>query len=109
MDFREDVRISKEMLKRLSDSYRKLRNTFRYCLANLYDFDPAKDQVPAGQMMEVDQWALLRTARLIEQCRGAYRKFEFHKVYHALYHFCTVELSAFYFDILKDRLYTAAP
>ena len=109
MDFREDVRISKEMLTRLSDSYRKIRNTFRYCLANLYDFDPAKDQVPAGQMMEVDQWALLRTARLIEQCRGAYRKFEFHKVYHALYNFCTVELSAFYFDILKDRLYTAAP
>jgi isoleucyl-tRNA synthetase len=109
MDFREDVRISKEMLTRLSDSYRKIRNTFRYCLANLYDFDPAKDQVSIGQMLEVDQWALYRAARLVELCRGAYQTFEFHKVYHALYNFCTVELSAFYLDIAKDRLYTAAP
>ncbi len=109
MDFRDDVRISKEMLTRLSDSYRKIRNTFRYCLANLYDFDPATNPVPAAEMMESDQWALARTARLAESCRGAYEKFEFHKVYHSIYNFCTVELSAFYFDILKDRLYTAAP
>ncbi|HLF07118.1 MAG TPA: isoleucine--tRNA ligase, partial [Thermoplasmata archaeon] len=109
MDFRDDVRISKEMLTRLSDSYRKIRNTFRYCLANLYDFDPAKDQVPAARMMEVDQWALARAGALAELCRSSYQKFEFHKVYHAIYNFCTVELSAFYFDILKDRLYTAAP
>jgi isoleucyl-tRNA synthetase len=109
MDFREDVRISKEMLTRLSDSYRKIRNTFRYCLANLYDFDPAKDEVPISRMLEVDQWALYRAARLVELCRSAYQNFEFHKVYHALYNFCTVELSAFYLDIAKDRLYTAAP
>ena len=109
MDFREDVRISKEMLTRLSDSYRKIRNTFRYCLANLYDFDPAKDPVPIGKMLEVDQWALYRTARLVELCRNSYQEFGFHKVYHSLYNFCTVELSAFYLDIAKDRLYTAAP
>ena len=109
MDFRDDVRISKEMLTRLSDSYRKIRNTFRYCLANLYDFDPATNTVPAAEMMEADQWALARTARLAESCRVAYEKFEFHRAYHAIYNFCTVELSAFYFDILKDRLYTAAP
>ena len=109
MDFRDDVRISKEMLTRLSDSYRKIRNTFRYCLANLYDFDPAKNQVPGARMLEVDQWALARAANLADLCRNSYEKFEFHKVYHAIYNFCTVELSAFYFDILKDRLYTAAP
>ncbi|OFW35646.1 MAG: isoleucine--tRNA ligase [Acidobacteria bacterium RIFCSPLOWO2_12_FULL_60_22] len=109
MDFRDDVRISKEMLTRLSDSYRKIRNTFRYCLANLYDFDPAKDSVPLGRMMEVDQWALYRMARLVELCRNSYQELGFHKVYHAIYNFCTVELSAFYLDIAKDRLYTAAP
>jgi isoleucyl-tRNA synthetase len=109
MDFRDDVRISKEMLTRLSDSYRKIRNTFRYCLANLYDFDPAQNQVPAAQMLEADQWALWQTGLVVSQCRDRYQEFAFHKVYHDLYDFCTVELSAFYFDILKDRLYTAAP
>ena len=109
MDFREDVRISREMLTRLSDSYRKLRNTFRFCLANLYDFDPQQDAVPIREMLEVDQWALSRAARLVELCRNWYPEFGFHKVYHALYNFCTVELSAFYLDIAKDRLYTSAP
>ncbi|MBI3894618.1 MAG: isoleucine--tRNA ligase, partial [Acidobacteria bacterium] len=108
-DFRDDIRISKDRLIRLSESYRKIRNTFRFCLANLYDFDPAKDQVPLNQMMEVDQWVLYRTSRLVELCRNWYQEFGFHKVYHALYNFCTIELSAFYLDITKDRLYTAAP
>ncbi|OFV96472.1 MAG: hypothetical protein A3F68_06110 [Acidobacteria bacterium RIFCSPLOWO2_12_FULL_54_10] len=108
-DFRDDIRISTDRITRLSESYRKLRNTFRYCLANLYDFDPAKDQVPPGDMLEVDQWALQRTAQLAEQCRNSYQEFGFHKVFHALYNFCTVDLSAFYLDITKDRLYTAAP
>ena len=107
-DFKEDLRISKEMLERMSDSYRKIRNTFRYLLSNLYDFDPAKDQVPASSMLEVDQWALQRTAQLVEQCRTHYQEYAFHKVYHAVYHFCTVEMSAFYLDITKDRLYTSA-
>ncbi|HLA38520.1 MAG TPA: class I tRNA ligase family protein, partial [Candidatus Glassbacteria bacterium] len=109
MDFREDVRISKEMLNRLSESYRKIRNTFRFCLANLGDFDPQRHAVSLEQMMEVDQWALHRTARLVELCRNWYPEYGFHKVYHAIYNFCTVELSAFYLDISKDRLYTAAP
>ena len=109
MDFRDDVRISREMLFRLTDSYRKIRNTFRYCLANLFDFDPDQDAVPVGRMMEVDQWVLYRTSRLVEMCRSWYEEFAFHKVYHAVYNFCTVELSAFYLDIAKDRLYTAAP
>jgi isoleucyl-tRNA synthetase len=107
-DFREDVRISKEMLQRLSDSYRKIRNTFRYVLANLYDFDPVRDAVAVGAMREVDQWALDRTAQLVEQCRGWYQEFAFHKVANAVTNFCTVELSSFYFDIAKDCLYTAA-
>ncbi|MBI2816585.1 MAG: isoleucine--tRNA ligase [Acidobacteria bacterium] len=109
MDFRDDVRISKEMLERLSDSYRKIRNTFRFCLANLFDFDPQHDSVPLEQMLEVDQWAVYRMSRLAALCRNAYQEFGFHKAYHGIYNFCTVELSAFYLDITKDRLYTAAP
>ena len=108
-DFRDDIRISKDRLNRLSESYRKIRNTFRFCLANLYDFHPDRDRVPLNQMMEVDQWALYRTSRMVESCRNWYQELGFHKVYHALYNFCTVELSAFYLDIAKDRLYTAAP
>ncbi len=107
-DTRDDVRISKEILERLSDSYRKIRNTFRYCLANLFDFDPAKDSVPLGEMLEVDQWAVFRMSRLVELCRNWYQEFGFHKAYHAIYNTCTVELSAFYLDIAKDRLYTGA-
>ena len=96
-----------EMLTRLSEAYRKLRNTFRYCLGNLYDFDPAKDSVEAGQLEEIDSWALVRTAELLERAQAAYDEYAFHKVYRGVYDFATVDLSAFYFDILKDRLYTA--
>ncbi len=103
----EDVAISPEMLTRLSEAYRKLRNTFRYCLGNLHDFDPAKDAVAGDELEEIDAWALLRTAELLERVYGAYQEYAFHKVYRAVYDFATVELSAFYFDILKDRLYTA--
>jgi isoleucyl-tRNA synthetase len=109
MDFRDDFRISKEMLQRLSDSYRKIRNTFRYVLANLYDFNPASDAVSTSEMREVDLWALDRTAQLVSQSRAWYEEFAFHKVANAITSFCTVELSAFYFDIAKDVLYTAAP
>jgi isoleucyl-tRNA synthetase len=107
VEFGEDVSISPEMLTRLSEAYRKLRNTFRYCLGNLYDFDPAKDSVEGGQLEELDTWALLRTAELTERIRAAYQDYAFHKVYRGVYDFATVDLSAFYFDILKDRLYTA--
>jgi isoleucyl-tRNA synthetase len=105
--FGEDATISPEMLIRLSEAYRKLRNTFRYCLANLYDFDPEKDLVGGEQLEEIDAWALARTAEVLARIETAYEEYAFHKVYRALYDFATVELSAFYFDILKDRLYTA--
>jgi isoleucyl-tRNA synthetase len=105
--FGEDANISQEMLTRLSEAYRKLRNTFRYCLANLYDFDPAQDMVKGGELEEIDAWALARTADVLERVEAAYQEYAFHKVYRALYDFATVDLSAFYFDILKDRLYTA--
>jgi isoleucyl-tRNA synthetase len=95
------------MLARLSEAYRKLRNTFRYCLGNLYDFDPQKDSVEGAQLELLDAWALVRTAELLERVRTAYEEYAFHKVYRAIYDFATVDLSAFYFDILKDRLYTA--
>jgi isoleucyl-tRNA synthetase len=77
-------------------------------LGNLSDFDPQKDAVPAEKLAEIDQWVLLRAAGLVERCRGWYDNFEFHKVYHSVYAFATVDLSAVYFDVLKDRLYTSA-
>ena len=109
VDFHEDVRASETILTRLQDAYRKLRNTFRYMLGNLAGFDPALDAVPVAEMLELDQWILLRAEAFVERCRAWYNDFEFHKVYHALYDFATVDLSALYFDVLKDRLYTAAP
>jgi isoleucyl-tRNA synthetase len=108
VEFHEDVRISPLILTRLTDAYRKLRNTFRYMLSNLPDFDPSKDTVPAEELFEIDQWILLRAEDLIARCRAWYDNFEFHKVYHTVYAFATVDLSAVYFDILKDRLYTSA-
>jgi len=106
-EFGEDVTISADMLARLSEAYRKLRNTFRYCLSNLYDFDPAENQVEGERLEEIDAWALLRTAELMARVQAAYEEYSFHKVYRAIYDYATVDLSAFYFDILKDRLYTA--
>ncbi|MGH9789429.1 MAG: class I tRNA ligase family protein, partial [Candidatus Acidiferrales bacterium] len=85
------------------------RNTFRYCLSNLSGFDPARDAVPNEKLEELDRWMLGRTADLAARCRAAYDRYEFFKVYHALHSFCTVDLSAVYFDILKDRLYTSHP
>jgi isoleucyl-tRNA synthetase len=108
-EFTEDVRISETILARLSEAYRKLRNTFRYTLGNLCDFDPAVDAVPAAEMLELDQWILLRADDLVKQCRTWYDEFAFHKVYHAIYDFAITDLSALYFDVLKDRLYTTAP
>ena len=107
VDFREDVVISPDILARLSEAYRKLRNTFRYCLSNLFDFDPSRDSVSGDQLAEIDAWALARTADLLERIETAYNEAAFHKVYRAIYDFATIDLSAFYFDILKDRLYTS--
>jgi isoleucyl-tRNA synthetase len=107
VEFGEDVSISPDMLARLSEAYRKLRNTFRYCLGNLYDFDPAKDMVGGDQLEEIDTWALARTADLLERSAAAYGEYAFHKVYRGVSDFATVEMSKFYLDILKDRLYTS--
>jgi isoleucyl-tRNA synthetase len=106
LDYHDDVRISDEILKRISDAYRKLRNTARYCLGNIYDFDPKRDRVPFGQMAEIDRWALAKLNEVTKRALAAYGRYEFTDVYQSLYHFATVELSALYFDILKDRLYT---
>ncbi len=109
VEFTEDVRISETILARLSEAYRKIRNTFRYALGNLCDFDPSRDAVPVPEMLEIDQWILVRAEQLVERCRGFYEEFSFHRAYQALYNFCTIDLSSLYFDVLKDRLYTAAP
>ncbi len=105
--FGEDASISHDMLSRLSEAYRKLRNTFRFCLGNLYDFDPEKDSVEPARLEEIDVWALVKTSHVMKDVQFAYERFYFHWVYRALYDFATVDLSAFYFDVLKDRLYTA--
>ena len=107
VNFNEDVRISETIQTRLVDAYRKLRNTFRYLLGNLSDFDPARDAVPAEELPEIDQWILLRAEDLVTRCLGSYESLEFHRVYHSVYAFATVDLSSIYFDVLKDRLYTA--
>ena len=103
-DYREDVRISDEIINRLVEAYRKLRNTARFLISNLYDFDPDRDAVTQG-LPELDRWILHRTQNLLARCRDAYENFEFHIVYHALNNFCSVDLSAQYLDIVKDRLY----
>ena len=108
VDFTEDVRFSDTIVSRLIEAYRKLRNTFRYALGNLHDFDPAKDAVPAAELLEIDKWILSRTEELIKSARKSYEENAFHKVYRAIYDFATTDLSAVYFDVLKDRLYTAA-
>ncbi|MGH9524604.1 MAG: isoleucine--tRNA ligase [Terriglobales bacterium] len=109
VDFREDVRADDNLMKVLAENYRKFRNTFRYVLSNLYDFDPAKDVVAPGEMEFLDRVMLLRTAGIAAQCLKWYADFSFHRIYQALNAFCNTELSAIYFDILKDRLYTYAP
>ncbi len=103
-DYHADVRCSKEIFKQIAQNYLKFRNTARYCLGNLDGFD-ANDLVPADQMEELDRWALTKLNELILQCRKSYDNYEFHVVSHAINDFCVVELSSFYLDILKDRLY----
>ncbi len=109
VDFTEDVRFSDTIVSRLIEAYRKLRNTFRYALGNLHDFDPEADAVPVNELPEIDRWILSRTEDLIRRARASYSENAFHKVYRAIYDFATTDLSAVYFDVLKDRLYTAAP
>jgi isoleucyl-tRNA synthetase len=108
-DFKEDMRCSDEILQRVSETYRKIRNTARFALGNLDGFDPAADAVGLNEMPEVDRWVLDELDVVVGRVLEGYRAYEFHAVYHALYNFCTVTLSARYFDIIKDRLYTSAP
>jgi isoleucyl-tRNA synthetase len=104
-DYRDDVRLSDNILKQLGDAYRRFRNTARFMLGNLYDFDPEKDLVPLQDREELDLVALSWLAQLTERVKRAYRDYEFHLVFHRLHQFCAVEMSALYLDILKDRLY----
>ncbi len=109
VDFREDVAASENLMQRVSDNYRKLRNTLRFLLGNLHDFDPATNKVEFAQMEPLDQYILARLAELTTKIRTAYDNFEFHRAYHALNEFVNTDLSALYLDVLKDRLYTFAP
>ncbi len=101
--------MSERVMTQLSEAYRKIRNTFRFALGNLSDFDPSRDALSNDQLEELDRWMLDRTAELAKKCREWYSNYEFHRVYHAIHDFCVVDLSSFYFDVLKDRLYTKAP
>jgi len=107
-DYRDNIRLSKEILERLTEAYRRIRNTCRYILGNLYDFDADTEAIPYEQMEELDRWALDRLQALNERVLKAYENFEFHLVYHNLHNFCVLDLSSFYLDIIKDRLYTSA-
>jgi isoleucyl-tRNA synthetase len=109
VDFREDVAASENLMQRVSENYRKLRNTLRFLLSNLSDFDPAEDAVAWDAMQPLDQYILARTAELDAAVRKAYDEFEFHRAYQALNEFTNSDLSALYLDVVKDRLYTFAP
>lgn len=104
-DYHADIRISNDILKQLSDAYRKIRNTARFILSNLGDFDPDKDSVPAEKLVGIDKWAMARMDEIIDKCKAAYDKLDYHIVYSTMRDFCTIDLSNFYLDILKDRLY----
>jgi isoleucyl-tRNA synthetase len=115
VDFREDVAASENLMQRVADNYRKLRNTFRFLLGNLNGFDPAQHALPYEDLLPLDQYMLARTRELVEKVSGAdgnggwYGDFQFHRVYQAINEFCIVDLSALYLDVLKDRMYTFAP
>ena len=108
LDYRDDTPISEEILARCAEGYRKIRNTARYLLSNLYDFDPASDSVPPEKLLPLDRWALSETRAVLARVREAYETYQFHVIYHQLVNFSATTLSAFYLDILKDRLYASA-
>ena len=109
VDFREDVVGSEALMLRIAENYRKIRNTFRYILGNLGDFNPETDAVPFDKMEALDRYVLSQTLAFASEVKTSYDEFAFHKIYHRVNHFCIVDLSAFYFDVLKDRLYISAP
>ncbi len=104
-DYSDDIRLSDQILTRLADAYRKIRNTYRFILGNLYDFDVNKDALRPQEMLELDRWALSETCKLLEAATKSYEEFLFHDVFHSVYNFCVIQMSSFYLDILKDRLY----
>ncbi len=108
IDYRKDISVSLDLIKQTAEAYRKIRNTFKYCLGNLGDFDPAADAVALEEMDEIDRWILIQAEELKERVTEAYRKFEFHRVYREIHNFCVIPMSSFYMDVLKDRLYTYA-
>jgi isoleucyl-tRNA synthetase len=108
-DYRDNIRLSNEILQRLTEAYRRIRNTCRYLLGNLVGFNPIEDMVDYEQMEELDRWALNRLQEMNERIHKAYEDFEFHIVYHTLHNFCVIDLSSFYLDIIKDRLYVSPP
>ena len=109
VDFREDTAASENLMQRCAEIYKKLRNTFRFLLGNLHGFDPSRDQIKEAELLPLDRYMLARTRELTEKILGWYETFEFHRVYHAVNEFAIVDLSSFYLDVLKDRMYTFAP
>ena len=107
-NFMEDNRCGENLLKQVSEMYRRIRNTFRFLINNLYDFDPSLHAVADPELEELDRWAIEQLNLVVETCENAYNKYEFHRVYQSVINFCSVELSAFYLDVLKDRLYASA-
>jgi isoleucyl-tRNA synthetase len=105
-DYSNEMSVSDEILKRMSDSYRRMRNTVRFLLGNLAGFDPARDALPIAELVALDRWALTRTRHLQQEIVAAYRSFDFHLIYQKVHNFCVVDLGGFYLDVLKDRLYT---
>lgn len=108
-DFKSDVRVSRDILNQMSEVYRKIRNTCRFLLGNLYDFEPGKDMISYDELPELDRWVLDRLARLVQRINKAYENYEYHHLYHALHNFCTIDLSSVYLDIIKDRVYCSLP
>ena len=107
-DYHSDIRVSQDILKQMSEVYRKIRNTARFILGNISDFNPDTDMVANEVLTEIDHWALMRLDELVKTCREAYDKFEYHIIYHAIHNFCVIDMSNFYLDVLKDRLYVEA-
>ncbi len=104
-DYHADIRVSNDILKQLSEIYRKIRNTARFILGNISDFNPNTDMVADAALEEIDHWALMRLDEVVKTCREAYDNFEYHLIFHAIHNFCVIDMSNFYLDVLKDRLY----
>ncbi len=108
-DYRDNIKVSDEIMQRLTEAYRRIRNTCRFLLGNLDGFNPENDRVPYNEMMELDRWALHRLQEINDKILKSYDSFEFHIIYHTLHNFCVIDLSSFYLDIIKDRLYASPP